>query len=107
MVSEGNKLSTTALAKKLDIPTQQLFATLKDYGWIERANESWILTQKGEFEGGSYHNSRRFGAYWHGNGLDDLYSREVIANNGSKLRHESPNAIEDSRGRCFNPISES
>jgi hypothetical protein len=63
MVSEGNKLSTTALAKKLDIPTQQLFATLKDYGWIERAKESWTLTQKGEFEGGSYHNSRRFGAY--------------------------------------------
>jgi hypothetical protein len=63
MISEGNKFSTTALAKKLDIPTQQLFATLKDYGWIERANESWTLTPKGEFEGGSYHNSRRFGAY--------------------------------------------
>jgi hypothetical protein len=60
---DGNRLSTTALAKKLNIPVQQLFATLKDYGWIRRAGDTWALTPKGEFEGGSYQQSRRFGRY--------------------------------------------
>jgi hypothetical protein len=60
---DDNRLSTTALAKKLNIPAQQLFATLKDYGWIQRAGETWVLTPKGEFEGGRYQNSRRYGRY--------------------------------------------
>lgn len=63
MEQEDNRLSTTALARKLNLPAQQLFATLKDYGWIQRAGESWVLTQKGEFEGGRYQQSRRFGRY--------------------------------------------
>ena len=63
MPSEDNKLSTTALAKKLDIPVQQLFGILKDYGWIQRVQDSWVLTPKGEYEGGSYHSSRRYGSY--------------------------------------------
>ena len=63
MSAVEGKLSTTALAKKLDIPVQQLFATLKDYGWIKRVGENWVLTPKGEFEGGSYHKSQRFGSY--------------------------------------------
>ena len=63
MEQDDNRLSTTALARKLNIPAQQLFATLKDYGWIQRAGESWALTPKGEFEGGSYQQSRRFGRY--------------------------------------------
>jgi hypothetical protein len=57
------KISTSALAKKLDIPAQQLFATLKDYGWIQRHEDNWLLTTKGEFEGGSYQESRRYGRY--------------------------------------------
>ena len=63
MAADDNKLSTSALARKLEIPAQQLFATLKDYGWIERREDNWLLTNKGEFEGGSYLNSRRFGRY--------------------------------------------
>lgn len=67
-ISAANKtanspLSTTALAKKLDIPTQQLFATLKDYGWIVRGGSTWVLTPKGEFEGGKYRDSQRYGRY--------------------------------------------
>ena len=61
MSVDDNRLSTTALAKKLHIPAQQLFATLKDYGWIQRVGETWVLTPKGEFEGGRYQNSRRYG----------------------------------------------
>ena len=63
MSQDDGKLSTTALARKLDIPTQQLFATLRDYGWIRRSGDAWVLLPKGEFEGGSYQNSRRFGRY--------------------------------------------
>jgi hypothetical protein len=63
MQQDDSKLSTSAMARKLDIPAQQLFAILKDYGWIARVGESWALSPKGEFEGGSYQNSRRFGRY--------------------------------------------
>ena len=63
MEPEDNRLSTTALARKLKIPAQQLFATLRDYGWIQRAGDAWVLTPKGEFEGGSFQHSRRFGRY--------------------------------------------
>lgn len=63
MSQDDNKLSTTALARKLDIPVQQLFVTLKDYGWIQRHGETWLLTPKGEYEGGSYQDSRRYGRY--------------------------------------------
>ena len=63
MSEDPGRLSTSALARKLDIPVQQLFATLKDYGWIIRQGESWLLTPKGEFEGGDYQESRRYGRY--------------------------------------------
>jgi len=60
---DDGKLSTTALARKLELPVQQLFATLVDHGWIRRAGEQWALTPKGEFEGGSYKKSQRYGSY--------------------------------------------
>jgi len=63
MEQEEGRLSTTGLARKLNIPAQQLFATLRDYGWINRHGESWVLTPKGEFEGGQYQQSRRYGRY--------------------------------------------
>lgn len=63
MPTEDDKLSTSALARKLNIPAQQLFAILKDYNWIKRSGDSWALTPKGEFEGGSYYTSRRYGSY--------------------------------------------
>ena len=77
MSDDTGKVSTSALAKKLDIPVQQLFATLKDYGWIQRHQDSWLLTGKGEFEGGSYVDSRRYGRYivW----PQELQSHRLIA----------------------------
>jgi len=59
----GERLSTSALARALELPVQQLFATLRDYGWIERRGDHWLLTGKGEFEGGSYRDSNRYGRY--------------------------------------------
>lgn len=61
--SEQQSLSTSALAKALQLPSQQLFSVLKDYGWIKRLEDSWGLTAKGEFEGGEYVHSKRYGRY--------------------------------------------
>lgn len=63
MNAESHKLSTSALAKQLDIPLQQLFGTLRDYGWIRKLEDGWALTPKGEFEGGEYVHSKRYGRY--------------------------------------------
>lgn len=61
--STNTKLSTSALAKRLEVPSSQLFVTLKDYGWIRKSDDSWALTTKGEFEGGEYVHSKRYGRY--------------------------------------------
>jgi hypothetical protein len=62
-VPEHHKQSTSALAKTLNIPLQQLFATLRDCGWIRKVEDGWLLTAKGEFEGGEYVHSKRYGRY--------------------------------------------
>ena len=59
----ADALSTSALARQLELPVQQLFATLKDYGWIKKVDDGWALTGKGQFEGGRYINSKRYGRY--------------------------------------------
>lgn len=56
-------LSTSALAKALKKTTKQMFAELETLGWIERQHEAWQLTTKGEFEGGKYRESQKFGRY--------------------------------------------
>jgi hypothetical protein len=56
-------LSTSALAKRLKLPIQQLFVTLRDYGWIDRQGNAWALTAKGELHGGRYQDSPRYGRY--------------------------------------------
>lgn len=60
---DQQRLSTSALAKELQLPSQQLFSVLKDYGWIKRLEDGWGLTTKGEFEGGEYVHSKRYGRY--------------------------------------------
>ena len=61
--TEHQALSTSALAKALDMSSQQLFGTLSDYGWIKRVGDVWELTSKGEFEGGEYVHSKKYGRY--------------------------------------------
>ncbi|WP_415896775.1 hypothetical protein ACMXYX_13040 [Neptuniibacter sp. QD72_48] len=56
-------LSTSALAKALKKTTKQMFAELETLGWIERHEDAWKLTAKGEFEGGKYRESQKFGRY--------------------------------------------
>lgn len=61
MSREG--MSTSALARHLALPLPQLFTLLKDYGWIRKVEDGWELTAKGEFEGGRYVKSQRYGRY--------------------------------------------
>ncbi|WP_101757102.1 hypothetical protein [Oceanicoccus sp. KOV_DT_Chl] len=70
------KISTSALAKALEVSSQQLFSTFKDYGWIRKLEEGWALTTKGEFEGGEYVHSKRYGRYivW----PDDVLSHPLL-----------------------------
>ncbi|MBT8149061.1 MAG: hypothetical protein KJO24_03975 [Gammaproteobacteria bacterium] len=58
-----NLVSTSALAKKLDLPAKTIFELLVDKGWIERIDKHWKLTGKGQFEGGDYVTSKKFGEY--------------------------------------------
>lgn len=62
-MGDHEKLSTSALARRLEIPSQQLFSILKEHHWIRKLEDGWALTSKGEFEGGSYLNSKRYGRY--------------------------------------------
>ena len=56
-------LSTSALAKALHLPVKNMFGMLAEHGWIARRNEKWVLTAKGEYEGGQYRNSDKYGQY--------------------------------------------
>jgi hypothetical protein len=80
--ADSQKLSTSALAKALHIPVQQLFLTLRDYGWIRKVEDGWLLTAKGEFEGGEYVHSRRYGRYivWPENLLEHALLRGIESN---------------------------
>ncbi|MBY4676943.1 hypothetical protein [Marinobacterium arenosum] len=62
-MSDSERLSTSALAKRLHKTAKQLFAELVVLGWIRREGENWQLTAKGEFEGGAYRDSEKFGRY--------------------------------------------
>lgn len=63
MAAEAQSLSTSALAKALKKTSKQMFSELEALGWIERVDDAWKLTAKGEFEGGTYRESKRFGRY--------------------------------------------
>lgn len=63
MSDDARPLSTSALAKALNRSVRQMFAELAVMGWIRRQDDQWVLTAKGEFEGGVYRESNRFGRY--------------------------------------------
>ena len=57
------KLSTTALAKKRNIESKELFKELKSRGWIYKKDEQWQLTKEGKMAGGVMKYSQKFGEY--------------------------------------------
>lgn len=62
-MNNDDGISTSALARRLELPVQQLFSALKDHNWIKKVDDGWALTGKGEFEGGRYQTSKRYGRY--------------------------------------------
>jgi hypothetical protein len=78
--------SRSALATKLGVTLKELTHTLIEAGWLEHKGENqqkdqtkvWCLTKKGEFEGGAYRESQKFGRYivW----PQSILSHDVIKN---------------------------
>lgn len=62
-MSEEKKLSTTRIAELAMLEAKQLFKLLQGHGWIKREDKHWRLTPHGEFEGGSYQASEKYGEF--------------------------------------------
>lgn len=62
-MSEEKKLSTTRLAEQARIEVKQLFKLLAEQNWIVREDNQWRLTTQGEYHGGSYLQSDKYGEY--------------------------------------------
>lgn len=68
--SNDNKdvYSRSSLAKDLGVSLKELTQVMIDSGWLRHVDtaeseERWVLTAKGEFEGGVYKDSSKFGRY--------------------------------------------
>ena len=59
----AKKISTTALAKKLELKKPELDGLLQESGYIKQADGSWELTPEGIEQGGEYTESPKFGRY--------------------------------------------
>ncbi|GAA5316744.1 MAG: hypothetical protein AseanaTS_19480 [Candidatus Pelagadaptatus aseana] len=67
---ENKKISTTQIAKRAGLDSRDMFELLSGARWIKRNDQpkgenasKWLLTAKGEFEGGEYFTSDKFGTY--------------------------------------------
>jgi hypothetical protein len=56
-------LSTSALAKRNELKTAELFGWMESEGWIVRIDGHWSLTDRGREQGGQMQSSERFGTY--------------------------------------------
>ena len=57
------QLSTSALAKQLNIESKELFKDLNSRGWIYKKDEQWHLTKEGKMVGGEIKYNPKFGEY--------------------------------------------
>lgn len=58
------KISTSKLAQKLKLRTDELLARLKQQGYLEERDGKSYLTEKGKEKGGEFRLSARFGPYF-------------------------------------------
>lgn len=70
-------ISTSALAKKVNIPAKKLFEQLQAKGLISRNNDLWVLTDLGINAGAKITHTERFGDYIEWPDDFDLSSLEV------------------------------
>ena len=78
--TNATMISTTALAKHFDLPAKTLFTFLTEKSWIDRVDNHWRLTGKGEFEGGEYIQSKKYGEYigWPQSLVDHSIFQEML-----------------------------
>jgi hypothetical protein len=62
-VIKSDNLSTSKLAKLLGVDSKALFTLMADKDWLRRENDGWVLTAQGEFHGGCYIQSEKYGQY--------------------------------------------
>ncbi len=55
--------STSRLAKLLGVDGKVLFHLLSEQHWMEHVDDKWLLTSQGEYHGGEYQHSDKFGDY--------------------------------------------
>lgn len=55
--------SRSALADALDLSLKEITEIMINAGWILQDGDSWKLTAKGDFEGGSLKESKKYGSY--------------------------------------------
>ncbi|HZG18030.1 MAG TPA: hypothetical protein VE710_23915 [Candidatus Bathyarchaeia archaeon] len=53
-MSNRKYISTTALSKLMNVSTSDLFTYMKEIGWMERAENTWTLTNAGKEKGGQF-----------------------------------------------------
>lgn len=63
LMSDNKLVSTSALAKAMGIAGKELFENLSGLGLVNKENNKWILTKKGQLKGGEYQESKKFGRY--------------------------------------------
>ncbi|MDP8206810.1 MAG: hypothetical protein P9L92_09125 [Candidatus Electryonea clarkiae] len=56
-------ISASALAKQLNIPSNELFKKLLALKYVKKPGDSWELTKAGQSAGGEYIESKKFGRY--------------------------------------------
>lgn len=56
-------ISTSALAREMNVDPKELFAKLKDNGWIYKKDDQWQLTKNGRIAGGDMEYNPKFGEY--------------------------------------------
>jgi len=73
-------VSTTALAKKYNITSKEMFIRLMSIGLIEKKGDIWSLTNEGVNKGGKFISSKRFGKYitWPENIAIDVKQNEKL-----------------------------
>ncbi len=89
-----NYISTSALAKELNIKAAELFDNLKALAWIERKNDKWSLTELGIEKGGQIRTSAKFGEF--------IVWPENISFECDKLKFTQKNIQANTNGKYFN-----
>lgn len=84
-------LSTTSLAREMDVPASELFSKLKGLGLIDRHGDKWVLTDAGRRKGGQTRATPKHGEFivW----PEDISFEE----SNSKAKHLNATAL----GRRF------